>query len=187
MNEYKNTQLYKPIQYTHSATYLLTRNALKPSLLFLLAYFSHAFIRWIVYFLTFSDVNATPHITTLESQSGNALPGRSCVRTVDRYSGRRVHGYQYIDCVCCLFSIHRRNQHAPRRPYSGGGDRGCWHRDGHGSILHHPTQPNTWCSRKDPTRPTNHSAIIPAKAIIFELNVANSKIQNDWYRISVTI
>ena len=26
-NEYKNTQLYKPIQYTHSATYLLTRNA----------------------------------------------------------------------------------------------------------------------------------------------------------------
>jgi len=27
MNEYKNTQLYKPIQYTHSATYLLTRNA----------------------------------------------------------------------------------------------------------------------------------------------------------------
>jgi len=26
-NEYKNTQLYKPIQYTHSATHLLTRNA----------------------------------------------------------------------------------------------------------------------------------------------------------------
>ena len=29
INEYKNTQLYKPIQYTHinNATYLLTRNA----------------------------------------------------------------------------------------------------------------------------------------------------------------
>jgi len=29
------------------------------------------------------------------------------------------------------------------------------------------TQPNPWCSRKDPTRPTHHSTVIPAKATYF--------------------
>jgi len=28
-------------------------------------------------------------------------------------------------------------------------------------------RPNPWCSLKDPTRPTHHSAIVPAKATYF--------------------
>ena len=49
INEYKNTQLYKPIKYTHSATYLLTRNAAeiglyRSSFLLLAAFIAYPFI-----------------------------------------------------------------------------------------------------------------------------------------------